>query len=165
MGVGKTSLGKKLAKKMGYTFFDTDNIIKVNQNKSINELFESKGEVYFRELEREVLTQLSTANKAIVSVGGGLPCFFDNLNLMKETGVVIYLKASHELLEKRLIKDKQKRPLLQAILTPEELTKYITTTLQQREAFYLQANKVVEIDAKSDNEIINELIFQLLLLE
>src|SRR5690606_10388124 len=110
MGVGKTSLGKKLAKKMGYTFFDTDNIIKVNQNKSINELFESKGEVYFRELEREVLTQLSTANKAIVSVGGGLPCFFDNLNLMKETGVVIYLKASHELLEKRLIKDKQKRP-------------------------------------------------------
>lgn len=140
MGSGKTTLAKKLAKKLSRPFFDLDQEIEKNEQLSVSQIFDKKGESYFRELEVKALKDIISKNEYFVfSLGGGTPCFFNNMKLIKECGVSIYLKYNSGILASRLIAAKVKRPLIKG-LNEEELKKYITDKLSERERFYNQSN-------------------------
>src|SRR5690606_34726901 len=109
MGSGKTTFGKRLAAKLNMAFVDLDNLIEVTEGKTINEIFELKGESYFREKEKEIL-QTTVFVNTVVATGGGTPCFFDNMSWMNTNGKTIYLKMTAQALESRLKFDKNNRP-------------------------------------------------------
>jgi shikimate kinase len=146
---GKTTVGKQLAKKLNYDFFDTDVMFENLYKTTIPEFFEQHGEIAFRTAERKILEDLKTySNNIVISTGGGLPCFNNNIELMQEMGVVIYLEASVGAIYSRFEKSKHPRPLL-ANLSKEDVIKKIENQLFEREKFYNQAN--ITISAENVN--------------
>ena len=143
MGCGKSTVGKKLARKLNFKFIDIDTEIEKNQGKSIAEIFKIEGETEFRNLERNFLIDTFTLDNVVVSCGGGLPCFFDNMDLINTHGISVYLKMSPKSLHNRLIPAKTTRPLLQN-KTDEEILPFIEETLALREQFYNKAQFVVK---------------------
>lgn len=143
MGAGKTTMGKSLAQVMGLEFIDLDNWIEARQHKTIKEIFAEVGEEGFRKLERAGLEEVSTYENVILSLGGGTPCFFDNMEVVNRAGTSVYLKPSEEVLLKRLIKGKHKRPLL-ADKNDDEILQVIREQLAWREPYYLKANITFE---------------------
>ena len=154
MGSGKTSLGKLLAKKLNFDFFDTDKQIEEQENCSIQDIFNTNGETYFREIEHQLLCNISqTKNATVFSTGGGMPIFNDNISVMKENGMVIFLNVPIGMLYFRL-KNDVKRPLLEK---KENLFNYIETTLNERLPIYSQAD--FEIDARlNKSELVDEIV-------
>ncbi len=139
MGVGKTTIGKKLAKYFDLDFIDIDQCIEKKFNCTIRDYFEKFGETSFRNEERIELERIiEEQNSAIVSVGGGLPCFFDNIQLMNEKGITIYLHRPAKELFQRLKQGKSKRPLI-ANMSDEKLLEFIEESLQHREKYYTKA--------------------------
>jgi shikimate kinase len=138
-GSGKSYFGKETARLTKYPFLDTDGLIEKAEGLSVKEIFEKKGEAYFREKESVVLRSLSGKRQAMIATGGGLPCFHGNMQWMNENGFTIYLEASAAMLFHRLLKEKKTRPLISA-LTDVELMIYITETLASRKLFYEQAH-------------------------
>lgn len=143
MGCGKSSLGKKVARKLGLDFIDLDKYIEQKEGRSINEIFAEKGEKYFREKEKEFLQETFSMKNVLISTGGGTSCFFDNMQEMNKNGTTVYLKFHAGILCSRLKNAKKERPLIKE-KTEEELLTYISTLLEQREAFYNQANIIYE---------------------
>jgi shikimate kinase len=141
MGAGKTTAGKKLAGLLGGEFIDLDRQIEKETGLSIVELF-AAGEYKFREIESIVLRNTATHENAVISCGGGTPCFNENLSWMKEHGITVYLRMPAGALFHRLISSKQQRPLL-AGKTDVELMEYIMETLREREYFYNQCHYVI----------------------
>lgn len=153
MGVGKTKLGRKLAKHLDVEFYDIDEIIEHDMDKSINQIFDELGENEFRRFETETLkTIIDYDENCVVSVGGGLPCFNDNMTLMNESGTTLYLHRPNKELFKRLKQNKANRPLIKD-LNDEELLKFIEETVSQREEFYNQALVKVERENQNIKEI------------
>jgi shikimate kinase len=153
---GKTSVGKRLAKKQKFSFLDLDHHITDKENKSVTTIFGEKGEIFFRELETKYLKEISNTNtNTIISVGGGTPCYHNNLQFMLSTGKVFYLNTSIETLFLRL-KEDAKRPMFIG-LTEDEIKEKINSLLQQREAFYLQAHHKIKTSHKSDEAILDEI--------
>jgi len=113
MGSGKTTLGKKLSEKLAIPFIDSDQAIEKKMNKTIVQLFEELGEHKFRILETEFIHGLSNTSSFVLATGGGLPCFFDNILLLNDLGLTIYLKTSSEILANRILKENNCRPLNQ----------------------------------------------------
>src|ERR1700751_2656126 len=113
MGSGKTTLGRKLAARLNYEFIDLDHKLEQKVELSIAEYFTLFGEDSFRKLEAEVLRKTPYSENVIVSTGGGLPCYFDNLDWMKANGKVVYIKVNPKTLADRLETGKEERPLLQ----------------------------------------------------
>ena len=151
MGSGKSTVGKKAAKALGYTFLDTDSLIEQAEGMTISRLFEEKGEPYFREQETETIRRLIREPKGnIIATGGGLPMKEGNGELLKELGTVIYLKAETDTLVKRLSGDTS-RPLLKN----GELREKIETMLAIRGPVYeATADVVLQTDNMSFYEII-----------
>lgn len=143
MGCGKTTWSRKLAAHLGYDFIDLDNVLEEQAGMTIAEYFLAHGEDSFRILESEVLKQTPYSQNTVVSTGGGLPCFFDNMAWMKAQGKTVYIKLSPKTLLDRLEKSKNKRPLLHE-KQGEELLAFITERLAEREACYLQADHIAE---------------------
>lgn len=143
MGSGKTTTGKLLAKKLNLQFIDTDMFIENRYCKSISAIFEEKGETGFREIERRILLEILDFENVVVSTGGGTPCFFDNMDLMNQSGITVYLKASVDELAERLKNGKQKRPLVKG-KDLEEIKTCIAANLEKREHFYNQAAFIFE---------------------
>jgi len=139
MGSGKTTLGKKLANKLAYEFIDTDLLIENLHGKTIPEIFDTEGEAKFRESEQLVLSELKSKGNCIISVGGGLPCYKDNMDKLLALGRVIYLQRSPKELFHRLINRKNDRPLLKD-KTENELLDHITNLLEKREEYYERAH-------------------------
>lgn len=162
MGAGKTTIGKMLAKKLNWSFADTDYFIENRYRQSITTIFEERGEACFREIEHRALVEICNFEKIVVSTGGGLPCFFDNMDLMNQTGITIYLKESVNGLVKRLNFDRQKRPLIKG-KKPEELQNFVETSLKKRESFYNKATIVFDAPFCSTEKEINHLIEKLLI--
>ncbi len=158
MGVGKTSKGRKLAKKLGFRFADMDGLIEEQEGMSVTGIFSLKGENWFRQKERELLVQLGDSNEDIViSTGGGVPCFNNNMEYINSNGISVYLKMSPAALVQRLNRsNKPVRPLLQG-KTNEELLEFINLKLGEREPFYLQSKLVIP----AENLKIKELIARL----
>ncbi|CAM3658570.1 shikimate kinase [Flavobacterium saliperosum S13] len=158
MGSGKTTVGKIMSEKTGIPFFDLDEIIEKNMQKTISELFLELGEIRFRKLEHETLNHfLATQIDFILSLGGGTPCYANNhLQLQKEGITSVYLKASLPELIKRLSAEKAHRPLL-ASKEGDEFQEFIAKHLFERSYFYNQAKHVVSVDAKTPDEIVQEI--------
>ncbi len=144
MGSGKSTLGPVLAEAMDYDFVDTDELIERQSECTVAEIFTEKGEAIFRRYERDILRSLFRRKKMVIACGGGLPCFFDNMEQMNAHGITVYLQATPELLAQRLEDHKaEHRPLLQD-KTGEELRLHIAQMLEQREQHYTKATIVVE---------------------
>ncbi|NVM61805.1 shikimate kinase [Mucilaginibacter sp. SG538B] len=143
MGCGKTTWSRKLAAKWGYAFIDLDHVLEAKAGMSIAEYFSSFGEDAFRKLESQVLKETEYAENTVVSTGGGLPCFFDNMDWMNANGKTLYIKLSPKTLADRLENSKTIRPVLQG-KKGDELVEFITGKLAEREGFYLQASNIVE---------------------
>ena len=141
MGCGKTTIGKKLAKKLGYTFLDLDFEIEKQEQSTIAKIFELNGEEYFRNLEHQFLTSFNPKNNIVISCGGGTPCFFNNMEMMNHIGYTVYIQMKPEALYSRLKDALTTRPLLQN-KTEIELKKYIHDKLSEREPYYLNAQLI-----------------------
>ncbi len=140
MGSGKTTFGKQLAQNLNYSFIDTDQAIEELIEMDIKTIFKTKGELYFRELEHRFIEKIKVSN-TVISTGGGMPCFYDNMEQLNQIGITVYLKYSPEELFERLAKDYDKRPLI-ANISKGELYQYIKDTLKEREPFYLKAHYI-----------------------
>ncbi|CAM3618711.1 shikimate kinase [Sphingobacterium prati] len=143
MGSGKTTLGKKLASKLDLPFIDTDEEIVKQIGMSITEYFGQYGEEEFRKLEREQLRKF-VDSYAVISTGGGAPCFFDNMDWIKANGYAVYLQMTPKALFDRLSQSKlHKRPILIG-KSPEELRTFIEEKLTEREPYYTQAHLTID---------------------
>lgn len=138
MGAGKTTLGKAFAREMNVPFIDLDWYIEERFHKSIRELFAERGEASFRELERNMLHEVSEFEDVIISTGGGTPCFFDNMDYMNGRGQTVFLDVHSDILFNRLRVATHQRPILQG-KTDEELRAFIADALEKRAPFYVQA--------------------------
>ena len=154
MGVGKSLISKVLAKQYDCNYLDTDNQIEKEENLSVTQIFQKYGEEHFRKLEREVLLRNKTSK--IVSCGGGLPLFNNNMEYILKSGKSIYLKASTETLINRLKKDTENRPLINK-LNAEELKAYIEKNIPTREYYYKKANFIIETDGLTTQEVLREI--------
>ena len=159
MGSGKSFIGQLLSEKLQILFLDLDEIIEQNQNCSIKSIFENSGKVYFRKLEHQLFKETLSLNKPFVlSTGGGTVCYAKNHELLNNPDIIsIYLKASIETLYNRLILEKEKRPLL-ADKNQEELKDFIAKNLFERSYFYHQSKFIVNVDDKSADKIIKEIL-------
>lgn len=158
MGCGKSTIAKLLAKSIGISCLDLDEIIEKHENSDVNNIFSEKGEIYFRKLEHQKFSDLiQNKDSFVLGVGGGTPCYSNNhLFLNFENVVSIYLKASVDTLFNRLSNSSEKRPLL-AARTPNERKEFIAKNLFDRSFFYNQARFKISVDGKSTEEIINEI--------
>lgn len=143
MGAGKTTLGRSLAEVMGLEFIDLDHFIEARQHQTVKEIFAEVGEEGFRRIERAALEEVAEYENVVISLGGGTPCFFDNMEIVNRAGTSVYLKPSEEILLMRLIKGKHKRPLL-ADKSDDQILQVIREQLAWREPYYLKANIVFE---------------------
>ena len=143
MGSGKTTIGKPLANRLGYQFIDQDTVIEKRFGMTITEIFAKIGEPKFREAEHDVLSELSEMDNVVIATGGGCPCFFNNMELMNQHGLSIYLKGDSKTLASRLKDSHGTRPLIKD-KTETELIQYITDKLHEREPFYSQAKQTVQ---------------------
>lgn len=143
MGCGKSTLGKPLAKTMGYDFIDSDQYIEQIYNKSVEEIFLTETENGFREKELEFLKNISKRDNTVISTGGGMPCFNNNIDLINSIGISIYIKIPPKTILHRIVNSKKKRPLLQN-KTELELLEYIESTLKHRELFYSKSKITIE---------------------
>jgi shikimate kinase len=156
MGSGKTTAGKKLAAVLGWPFFDLDKKIEEIAGKSIPEIFSQDGENYFRAIESETLKTIEYETDAVVSTGGGTPCYSDNMDFMLKTGLTVYLKLNPLQLLSRLSGSKGERPLIKN-MGREELLSFIEEKLHFRESWYNRAEIIIEgidIDIKGLSSII-----------
>lgn len=158
MGVGKSTIGKELAKKTKLPFLDLDKIIEKKENKSIDELFQEKGELYFRKLEHHLFKELlSNQNSFVLSTGGGTPCYYNNHLLFELENIKsIYLVASIDIIFERLLQEKQERPIIKD-LAELELKEFIGKHFFERSYYYQKATVKIKIDNKNVIQIVEEI--------
>lgn len=157
MGSGKTTVGKILAKKLGYEFFDTDRKIEEAQDMKITEIFEKKGEPYFRSLEKDIAKTISESENTVIGTGGGMVKNDEIMSLLKKNGIVVYLKATPEKLAYNLRNDNS-RPLL---MGGDKLEK-IRTILEERQPLYEAVCDItVSINRKTPKKVAEDIIKKL----
>ena len=164
MASGKSTIGKMLAEKLNYNFIDLDDYIEASESKSVSQIFETKGEIYFRKQETYYLKELlKSKNNIVLSLGGGTPCFGDNMDavLNSKNTTSVYLRTSIGALVERLKIEKSKRPLIAHIETDELLIEFIGKHLFERAQYYNKANMVISTDNKAENAIVEELVASL----
>lgn len=155
MGSGKSTVGKKLAGKLSFKFYDLDHLIEKKISMTIDEFFQLEGEEKFRKIEQEILRETFLLNNVVISTGGGTPCFFSNITEINENGISCYLEANIALLISRLQGATEQRPLLKKYKNKAELTEYLQGLLNEREVYYKQANKTIPAIDVSPNNLIN----------
>jgi shikimate kinase len=146
MGTGKTTVGDVLAKKLGYTFVDTDALIEKIAGKTINEIFADDGEDHFRQLEAQVLSELSAYTKLTIATGGGIVLRQFNWSYLHH-GLVVWLDAPVEVLIARLQNDTT-RPLLQGANPAQALQKLLDERLRR----YAEADLHIHVTATDTPE-------------
>ena len=152
MGCGKSSLGKRLARKLDYPFVDLDHEIEIDAGKSVTALFEEQGEDWFRRKEQELLHRTVDLPHAVIATGGGTPYYFDNMDFMNANGVTVYLKMSPVSLTHRLEYARKKRPLV-SDLKGEELFRFVSDKLESRAPFYNRAHCIIKGESAKPAQI------------
>ena len=165
MGSGKNLISKELSVLNNFKIFDLDTEISKQNNRSITEIFKEKGEIFFRKTEKEVLEKiLSTEKNIILSLGGGTPCYYNNINRINEKTISVFLKTNVKTLTQRLSSEKDKRPLIQNI-SNEDLPEFIAKHLFERNPFYNQAKITINTDNLSAREIAEEILTEIKLIQ
>jgi shikimate kinase len=156
-GSGKTTLGKQLAAQLKIDFVDLDTEIEKSEKRAIAVIFKEAGEDYFRSSEATELRKWSRAqNNFVMATGGGAPCFFDNLELMNQTGTTIFLDVPAKEIAKRISSQSVTRPLL-LDLNFEQLKDKIEFLRSQRKPFYRKAKVIVKGSSIQISDVMNEL--------
>jgi shikimate kinase len=159
-GSGKSTIGPLLANSLGYEFIDLDHLIEKNAGKSITRIFAEDGEIYFRNVEFDILTGLVKQYNMVVSLGGGVLENDRSFELIKQYGTLVYLKSSSRILAKRLC-NKTDRPLLKGEngrkLSREELEQKIESIIAKRQPRYENAEITVQSDIKRIGSTVEEL--------
>ena len=164
MGSGKTTIGNLLSSILKTPFYDLDAFIEKKEQQSISDIFSLKGELYFRKKETTYLKELlKKEEKLIIALGGGTPCFSNNLDLLhiKPDILTIYLKTTYKTLATRLFDEKNQRPLIAHISTYEDLQDFIKKHLFERSFYYSQSNYTINTDQLTPKELVEKIILQL----
>ncbi|MBT8395141.1 MAG: shikimate kinase [Bacteroidia bacterium] len=164
MASGKSTIGRLLVKIFGYKFIDLDSFIEKKEEKSISDIFKDKGEVYFRKVENLYLKKLlANQENCIISLGGGTPCYANNMQLIKEdrNAISFFLKTSVKEIVNRLIIEKDERPLVSGIDSKDSMTEFVSKHLFERNPFYSKADYVLNTDGKAKEKIVEEIVFKL----
>ena len=154
MGCGKSTMGRALAASLDMTFIDLDTYLEERYFKTIPQIFAEEGEANFRLKERKVLEEVSAFDQVIIATGGGAPCFFDNMELMNNSGFCIFLDVEIDSLVYRLIHAKTERPLIKG-KSPEELRHFIEELMQKRRPFYEKAQYILKGNEIKPDDILN----------
>lgn len=163
MGSGKTHISKILSEKINFKLIDLDKEISRRNKLTIPEIFDKKGEIHFRKLERETLEEiLASEENVILSLGGGTPVYYNNMEIINHNSKSVFLRASVSTLSERLLKQKEKRPLI-ANISDENLAEFIAKHLFERNEFYNKAQINVITDAREPEDIVEEIIEKLYL--
>ncbi len=159
MGCGKSTIGRKLSARLGWRLIDTDSWIEQRAGTSIANIFEEHGEAYFRRLEREVLESVVECGEpCIVSTGGGLPAWGDNMELMNSAGVTIYLYRTAENIASRLsAHGREKRPKLRG-LSDDEMVVYMSENIILRDPVYRRSTLTIDAVPMGDGRILDTII-------
>lgn len=155
MASGKTNLGREMAEVAGFSFIDLDELFEEKYKVSILEFFEKYGEDLFRKFEQEILLETAAIDNAIISTGGGTPCFFDNMDFIQVNGRSVYLKMPVSLLAARLSTIRRKRPLLKDVRSPD-MEDHVARQLKERESFYLRADVIANGPEFDAGEIVRQ---------
>ncbi len=156
MGVGKSTVGKKLASKLGWQFIDTDVIFQEKYKLNLDTFFNKYGEELFRKLEYEILKTTFNNNNCVISTGGGLPCYLDAMDQINNNGISVYLKMNPDAILSRLQNSKQKRPLVMN-KSKNELKDFIQKKLDERNPTYSKATITISALSVNTDSILNEL--------
>jgi shikimate kinase len=154
MAVGKSVVGQSLAAKLKRSFVDLDEAIEGREGMKVREIFAAKGEPYFRKIEKELLRETLSGDGKVIATGGGTITDQENLRLLKETSVLIFLTARPETILTRATAGGNKRPLLQGNDKLEKIKELLT----RREQAYSQAHFSIDTDGRSVNEVVEEII-------
>ncbi len=146
MGSGKSTVGRNIARALNWKFIDLDNFIEDKEGSTITDIFNKDGENEFRVIEKKALDDVIEYENVVVATGGGAPCYFNNMQLMKDAGLTIYLKLSSLNLFERLVNARKSRPLI-ATKSDSELLDYIEAKLTERDPFYKQASVIADASA------------------
>ncbi|RSC93022.1 shikimate kinase [Tenacibaculum singaporense] len=160
MASGKSTIGRILAEKTQTPFIDLDEYIEEKERKTVSEIFEQKGEIYFRKQEHVYLKNLlEKEGDFVLSLGGGTPCYARNMEVLLSfnNAKSVYLKTSIHTIVNRLTNEKSQRPLV-ARLNKEELTEFVAKHLFERSYYYNQAQYKITIDDKNKDEIVEDLL-------
>lgn len=162
MGCGKSTLGKRLAKRANFEFVDMDSLIEQREGAPVADIFHYAGEEYFRKTERAIIEELGDAEgDYVISTGGGVPAWRDNMERMNVIGSTVYLRRTAQQIASRLSPHgRQKRPKLRG-LNDEELVEFMTKNMAEREPFYSKATHIIECSSYSDEEIIEIILSKL----
>ena len=154
MGVGKTTIGRKLARQMELPFIDLDERILQSKSMSMGDLFSYFGEAYFRKAEADMLREvIETESSFVLSCGGGTPCFSDNMHVMNKAGVSIYLAAGLPFLASRIRQSKTVRPMLKNVSEAEQL-QVLQDLFDKRQAYYALASHTINVEKLSVPEVL-----------
>ena len=156
MGCGKSTLGRLLASTLNLSFIDLDTFLEEKYFRRIPQIFAEEGESGFRKKEQNVLHEVSAFDDVIVATGGGAPCFFDNMEVMNNTGFCIFLDVDTASLVERLIHAKTERPIIKG-KSQDELHHFIEEMMLKRRPFYEKARYIIK-----GNEIKPEQVLKLL---
>jgi len=153
MGCGKSTIGRKVAEILRISFVDLDKYIEERYFKTVPAIFAEEGEERFREKERISLLEVSQFENVVVGTGGGAPCFFDNMEVMNNNGVTVYIAPDTDVLATRLLKSKTERPLIVG-KSPEELISFINNALLKRAPFYEKAKIIIRGENNLDPQLV-----------
>ncbi|MEM9649048.1 MAG: shikimate kinase [Bacteroidota bacterium] len=158
MASGKSSVGRLLAKEIGLDFVDLDTYIEEQQQQSIKDIFQQKGEIFFRKLEHQMLEKvLSEKESLLLSTGGGTPCYGINMDtILKHSDHSIYLQLPVSTLVERIAQEKEERPLVKD-LDDEELAEFVGKHLFERRPFYARAKFTLDCYGKSVEDLVSEI--------
>lgn len=159
MGCGNSTLGRKLARRLGVPFFDTDTLVEEHEGAAVADIFRFEGEERFRTLEREALLGiLAQGACCVVSTGGGLPAWRDNAALLDAAGHTVYLRRTAEQIARRLSPyGRRKRPKL-AGLSDGELVEFMRRDMALREPLYARARTVIDCEGRTDEELVETIV-------
>lgn len=161
MGAGKTTVGRILAKTLSLPFYDLDWYIENRMRSTVKQLFDERGEEGFRRIEHNMLHEVAEFENVVLSLGGGTPCFFDNMDYLNQQADTVYLKAEPEVLIQHLKMGHRVRPLLLG-KSEDELVDYVKKQIEERESFYKKARYTLDVSLLDTPKKIQQSVDQII---
>ncbi len=157
MGSGKSHISKNLSQKINFKLIDLDHKISEEHGQTIPEIFENRGEIYFRKEEKRILEEILNSEQNIVlSLGGGTPVYYENMDIINEKSKSFFLRASVNTLTNRVLLQKHTRPLISK-LEDSDVPEFIAKHLFERNPYYSKAHFTIDTDSKNAIEVSDEI--------